>query len=159
VSHAHLLRHLAGARTHVLEAVDGLDEAAMRRSMVPSGWTPVHLINHLAHDDEKFWISAVLGADPTAIAGLCDGWSAGPTSGKAAVAHYREQITRSDAVLAAVDLDAAPRWRPDPADFDTTELADGLAVVHRVLAETLTHAGHLDVVRELIDRHQHLVVT
>jgi hypothetical protein len=30
--------------------------------------------------------------------------------------------------------------------------------VFRVLVETATHAGHLDMARERIDGHQHLVV-
>ncbi|MCY1675646.1 DUF664 domain-containing protein [Pseudarthrobacter sp. SL88] len=36
-------------------------------------------------------------------------------------------------------------------------MATGREVLVRVLAETSVHAGHLDIVRELIDGHQHIV--
>lgn len=37
-------------------------------------------------------------------------------------------------------------------------MANGREILFRVLAETSVHAGHLDIVRELIDGHQNLVV-
>ncbi|HCE59986.1 DinB family protein [Janibacter terrae] len=155
---AHLLTHLATERAHVLRAVDGLDEPAMGRAAAPSGWTVTRLLNHLALDDEMFWISAVLGADPTAIAALRDGWAAGPMTGAEAVELYRHRIACSDEVLATADLDAPPRWWPPAEVFGGPPMSDGRQVVFRVLTETAVHAGHLDIVRELVDGHQHLVV-
>lgn len=70
---AQLLAQLANERQHVLRAVDGLAEDAMHRVIVPSGWTITRLLNHLAYDDEMFWISAVLGGDVRAIEALHDG--------------------------------------------------------------------------------------
>jgi hypothetical protein len=158
VSRSVLLDQLAQARRHIIDAVDGLSEAAMQTRLVPSRWTPIQLLNHLSNDDELFWIHAVLEGDSGAISAVCDGWHHGPTCGNAAIAHYEDQVRRSDAVLADADLDAPPAWRPDPATFDTSDLATGWDVVFRVLVETTTHAGHLDIVRELLDGHQHLVV-
>ena len=76
--------------------------------LTPSGWTMTQLLNHLAFDDEMFWISAVLGGDATAIAGLHNGWASKPMTGAEAVNLYKREIARSDAVLAEVDLDAPP---------------------------------------------------
>ncbi len=42
--------------------------------------------------------------------------------------------------------------------FDAPPMSNGREVVFRVLAETSVHAGHLDIVRELIDGHQNLVL-
>jgi uncharacterized damage-inducible protein DinB len=67
VSDAQLLAHLTAARDHVLHTVEGLTEQQMSTPLVPSGWTVTRLLNHLAFDDEMFWISAVLGENPTAI--------------------------------------------------------------------------------------------
>jgi uncharacterized damage-inducible protein DinB len=158
VNDAPLLAHLADARLHVLRAVDGLDDEEMHRPLVPSGWTVTHLLNHLAYDDEMFWISAVLGGDPRAIATLHDGWASRSMTGAEAIDLYRHEIARSDELLTTIDLDAPPRWRPSADEFSGPLLADGRAVVFRVLSETSVHSGHLDIVRELIDGHQHLVV-
>lgn len=70
------------------------------------------LLNHLAFDDEMFWISAVLGGDDRAIAGLHNGWASGPMTGAEAVNIYKREIARSDEVPARIDLDAPPRWWP-----------------------------------------------
>ncbi|MHA7283900.1 mycothiol transferase [Arthrobacter sp. TMS2-4] len=158
MSDAQLLAQLALERTHVLRAVDGLTAAQMSTARVPSGWTVTGLLNHLAFDDEMFWISAVLGGNPAAIAALHDGWASTPMTGAEAVSIYQEQITSSDTVLAEVDLDVPPRWWPPASGFGHPPMADGREVVFRVLAETSVHAGHLDIVRELIDGHQNLVV-
>ncbi len=154
-----LLARLAEERAHVLGAVDGLAEEAMQRSVVPSGWTIRQLLNHLAYDDEMFWISAVLGGDPEAIAALHDGWASAPMAGAEAIAVYRAEIERSDRVLAATDLAAPPRWWPPAETFDAPPMRDGHEVVFRVLSETSVHAGHLDIVRELLDGRQYLVLS
>lgn len=154
-----LLRaQLANQRDHVLRAVAGLTEDSMNRAVVPSGWTITQLLNHLAYDDEMFWISAVLGGDPDAIQALHNGWASDPMTGAEAIDLYKREITRSDEVLSRIDLDAPPRWTPPSSVFDAPPLGDAREVVFRVLTETSVHAGHLDIVRELIDGHQNLVV-
>ncbi|WP_394253555.1 mycothiol transferase [Arthrobacter pityocampae] len=158
MSDAQLFAQLAAERAHVLSAVEGLTEAQMGTVRVPSGWTVTSLLNHLAFDDEMFWISAVLGANPGAIAALHNGWASTPMTGADAVSIYQEQITSSDKVLADVDLDAPPRWWPPASEFGHPPMATAREVVFRVLIETSVHAGHLDIVRELIDGHQNLVV-
>ena len=158
MSEARLLAQLARERGHVLRTVDGLGNEEMRRTLVPSGWTMTQLLNHLAFDGEMFWISAVLGGDDRAIAGLHNGWTSKPMTGAEAISIYQQEIARSDEVLTGVDLDAPPRWWPPASTFDAPPMSDGHEVLFRVLAETSVHAGHLDIVRELIDGHQNLVV-
>lgn len=158
MSDAHLLSQLADERAHVLQAVDGLAENEMSRGIVPSAWTITRLLNHLAFDDEMFWISAVLGGDPEAIADLHNGWASKPMTGTEAISIYKREIARSNEVLAKADLDAPPRWWPQATEFDAIPMSDAREVVFRVLVETSVHAGHLDIVRELIDGHQHLIV-
>ena len=158
MSDAQLLAQLADARQHVLSAVNGLSEDDMHRALAPSGWTITQLLNHLAYDDEMFWISAILGGDPEAIEALHDGWSSVPMTGAEAINVYERQIARSDAVLRRIDFDAPPLWTPPASVFDGPRMLNGREVIFRVLAETSVHAGHLDIVRELIDGHQNLVV-
>lgn len=154
-----LLAQLAQGRRHVLGVVDGLGEDAMHQAIAPSGWTITRLLNHLAFDNEMFWISAVLGGDAGAIGALHDGWASTPMTGAEAIAAYQREITRSDEVLADTDLDAPPRWNPPASALDAPPMRDGREIVFRVLSETSVHAGHLDIVRELIDGHQNLVIS
>lgn len=155
---AELLARLDAERGHVLAAVAGLSEEQLTRPAAPSGWSIAQLLQHLTYDDEIFWAGAVLGGDPECIGLLRDGWQVPVTSGADAVARYERWRRRSDAVLAEADLDQPPRWWPPEEVFPFPPFADSRSCVLRLLVETATHAGHLDIVREHIDGRQHLVV-
>lgn len=153
-----LLAHLAAQRAHVVATLSGLDADQLQQVVVPSGWSAAALVRHLIWDDEVFWVHAVLGGDDRAIAGLRDGWSAIEPGPENLVEAYLAAAARSDEIIAAADLGTPPRWWPPAEVFPFPAFESGWHVVHRLLAETSTHAGHLDVARELIDGHQHLVV-
>lgn len=131
---------LRAQRDVVLAIVDGLDDEQMRRSIVPSGWTPLSLIEHLG-DAEDCWASAIRGdGDPP---------TGCPDDIAEAVAYYRAQAAEMDAILAATPLDAAlTGWVPPDVADDITTVRE--AVLH-LIEETARHAGHLDIARELID--------
>jgi hypothetical protein len=61
-------------------------------------------------------------------------------------------------LLVEVHPDAPPRWWPPAEVFPFPPFSDVRACLFRILIETATHAGHLDIVRETIDGRQHLVV-
>ncbi len=67
-------------------------------------------------------------------------------------------MARANAIIAATPLDAAPAWWPVEV-FEGLPVRDLRGTILHVLAETACHAGHLDVVRELIDGRQQLVLT
>ncbi len=156
-----LLHHLNAQRTHVLGILEGLDEAALRRPVLPSGWSCVGLLRHLALDDERFWFQAVVAGDRAVIDQVMqdpeDSWKVGP---EVPVQHvldlYREHADRTDAIVEATSLDAAPAWWPD--FFPDFHLDDLRAVILHVVTETAVHAGHLDAARELIDGTTWLVL-
>ncbi|MEV1202314.1 DinB family protein [Microbispora rosea] len=155
-----LLGYLNWKRQHVLDILDGLDEADLRRPVLPSGWTPVGLVNHLALDVERFWFRAVFGADPEAVASFAtptDAWQVpGDRPASEVFDLYREETARAGEVIASSGLDQTPRWWPDYRDDRPPR--DLRAAILHVLVETATHAGHLDAVRELIDGKQFLVL-
>lgn len=153
-----LLDHLYAEREHVLAAVEGLSEDNLSCPGVPSGWSISQLLNHLTYDNEIFWIGAIVDGGGECIDLVQDGWKAPATSGAEAVAQYRRWCGHSDAVLAAVDLDVPPRWWPSEVSFPFPPFRDARSCVLRVLVETATHAGHLDIVREQMDGRQYLVV-
>lgn len=157
-----LLASLASARRHVLGILEGLDEPALRRQVLPSGWSCIELVHHLALDDERFWFQGVVAGDQAvmdevATASGC-AWQVPPdVPAQSVLDLYQRQIDLSDAVLTASDLDAAPAWWPEDL-FGGWRLDSVREVVLHVLVETSTHAGHLDAARELIDGRTWLVV-
>jgi len=154
-----LIAYLGSQRRHVLGIVDGLDDADLRRPVLPSGWSPLTMLSHLTHDDELFWFGAVVARDEDVVARVltADGWSVPDDVAAADVlAAYREQTRRSDEILRAADLDAAPAWWPEEL-FGDWRLDSVREIVLHVLVETAAHAGHLDAARELIDGRQWMV--
>jgi hypothetical protein len=51
---AALTAFLQAQRQSVVAIIEGLDENGVREVAVPSGWTPLGMIEHLAHA-ERFW--------------------------------------------------------------------------------------------------------
>lgn len=54
-----LTHFLAAQRAAVLAIVAGLDETALTTAVLPSGWTPLGLIEHLGHA-ERHWFQQIL---------------------------------------------------------------------------------------------------
>ncbi len=155
-----LLDSLDGRRRHVLTAVEGLGESDLRRPVLPSGWSCLGLVQHLTVDVETFWFRCVVAGDRPAIDALGDesGWAVDPDRSSAQILDaYRLETAEADRLVRAAGLDAAPLWWPD--FFGSFRLESVREVALHVLTETATHAGHLDVVRELLDGRQHLVLT
>jgi hypothetical protein len=75
-------------------------------------------------------------------------WATADESQEQIVALYRRAWTHSDATIDALALDATgrvPWWPEDGASVTLHQI-----LVH-MIAETDRHAGHADIVRELID--------
>ena len=156
-----MLAHLRAQRRHVLGILEGLDEAAMRRPVLPSGWSCLGLVRHLALDDERFWFRGVVAGEQEVIdevaASTQSAWQLGPDeTADQVLARYRTEAARTDAIVAATALDAAPAWWPD--FFGGFRMDSLREVLLHVIAETATHAGHLDAARELIDGRTWLVL-
>jgi len=153
-----LLAALNSQREHVLGALDGLPEDALRRPALPSGWTPLGMVRHLALEVEQFWFRGAVAGEPITLTSGDEAWQVPPDASAAAILDlYRDQIARADAIIAATPIGAMPKWWPDFfADFPPRPLRR--TMLH-VITETATHAGHLDAARELLDGTQWLVLT
>ena len=157
-----LLAVLTKQREHVLEALRDLDAADLGRPVLPSGWTCLGLVNHLSLDVERFWFQAVIEGEQRAVEDVLDSsdnaWNVGAEEpAEAVLRRYRDNIERADAIMADRPLDAKPTWWPD--FFGSWRLHSLREILLHVVTETATHAGHLDVARELIDGKLHLVLT
>lgn len=153
-----LLTSLNAQREHVLGALDGLSEDELRRPLLPSGWTPLGMVQHLALEVEQFWFRGAVAGEPLTLTSGDEAWQVPADVPVAAILGlYRDEITRANAIIAATPIDAMPKWWPDFfADFPPRPLRR--TILH-VIAETATHAGHLDVFRELTNGTQWLVLT
>jgi len=156
---ATLLQFLDAQRASVFDIIDGLSDAALRRSVFPSGWTCVGLIRHLAVDDERYWFRAIAaGEELEGLSGDVDNtaWVVEPkVSTEAVLDLYREEIRRANSIIAAMPIDAEPRGQHLHASSSWPS-PDGIIpnlrwIMVHVIEETARHAGHLDTARELLD--------
>jgi hypothetical protein len=131
----------------------GLDEKSVREVVVPSGWTPLGIIEHLAHA-ERIWFQQVLTgrADPLPWPPAEDDGEDRPFVTEhrmeEVLAFYRTQCALSDEVLARTPLTAAPSG---DVPYLADEIREARGIVLHMIEETARHAGHLDLARELID--------
>jgi uncharacterized damage-inducible protein DinB len=152
---ADLRRYLHAAREAMLWKLDGLSEYDSRRPLTPTGTNLLGLVKHLA-SVEFCYFGATFGrpsdeplpwyeddAEPDA-----DMWATAAESREQIIGLYHRAWAHSDATIDALALDAPGRVPHWPASRNEVTLHQIL--VH-VIAETHRHAGHADIVRELID--------
>jgi len=151
-----LLAKLRGQRQHVLAALDGLSDAQLRTAVPPMTWAPIAALHHLALDVERWWFQAVVANDAPALdyfeANPGGAWSVAERSDVFSL--YEGECKKSDAVISAVGLDSTPAAWPEYLGPIQTV---GQIVLH-VIVETATHAGQLDIVREMLDGRQYRVL-
>jgi hypothetical protein len=111
---ARVLEHFLDAqRAAVLAIVEGLEDQGLRTPVLPSGWTPLGLIEHLGHA-ERHWFQRVATGSAPALpwpAGASDDDDAAFASARPAAqvfAFYRDQCQQSNAVLASRPLSSPP---------------------------------------------------
>ena len=149
-----LAGYLDYCRDGVLRKFEGLSDKEARHSRLPSGWTPLGLLKHLAYMERRWfrWGFAAEQVDqPWGDQPLNEGeWYVEPGETVDEVkAFFREQCAHSRAIAAKGSLDdrAAAGGR-----FATAEDAPTLAwILFHVLQEYARHLGHLDIARELAD--------
>ncbi|WP_240687326.1 DinB family protein [Amycolatopsis suaedae] len=137
-SEAEVLRgFLDYLRTSVAAKVDGAPEPSVRSAAVPSGTNLLGLLNHLTFVERAMFLGEEVGDwQATFRADAAD-------SVADVVARYREAVERANDVLdGCPDLGAPVRPGRAPSVR--------WALTH-LIEETGRHAGHADILRELID--------
>jgi uncharacterized damage-inducible protein DinB len=152
---ADLHRYLQAAREALLWKLEGLSEYDIRRPLTPTGTNLLGLVKHVASVELGYfgdtfgrpsgeplpWFAE--DAEPNA-----DMWASPDEPRDEIVALYHRSWAHADATIDALPPDALGRVPWWPAGQNEVTL-------HRVLvhmtAETHRHAGHADIVRELID--------
>ena len=146
---AELHRKLQVGRANLLANLDDLGEYDLRRPLTPTGTNLLGLVKHLA-SLEYGYLGECLGRPPREdlppISDGADMWATPDESSAAITGLYRRACTHADAAIVQLDLDS-PAHVPWWSDPNTTL---GVLLI-RMVAETAQHAGHADIVRELID--------
>jgi uncharacterized damage-inducible protein DinB len=136
-----LLALLQYQRESLVRKAVGVDEAAAATSPVASGTTLAWLVAHLCRA-ESSWIEQRFAGIARHRLELPE--DRAPTVAEA-VAAYRDGWARVDAILATAELD-------EPCRADTATPPVNLRwVLAHLLEETARHAGHADILRELLD--------
>jgi uncharacterized damage-inducible protein DinB len=135
-------------RETALAKVSAVSVVEQRSTRVPSGWTPLELLNHLAFMEQRWFVWGFLGEQVDAPWGDDrDGrWHLPESATLEEVAGFLRSVgERTRAVLASTPLErrAAVGGR---FDEDPPTLA---WICFHVLQEYARHVGHLDIVVEL----------
>jgi len=124
-------------RDSFISKVEGVDEEAARRAFVPSGTSLLWLTQHVAQAEQSWVIRRFAGREvPRDLAGQS------PSLGEAIDA-YRRTARLVDEIVATSDLDALCHDAEPPVSLRW--------IVAHLLEEISRHAGHADILRELID--------
>ncbi|MGC4814369.1 DUF664 domain-containing protein [Micromonospora sp. DT228] len=143
------LRYLDYFRESMVARVSALAEPELRRSRLPSGWTPLELLTHLRHVERRWIEWGFQGRDVAQPWGdrRDDRWYVAPDETREdLVAALLAQGAHTTAVVTAHDLAevGAPGERWSGAAPATLE-----RVLFHLVQEYARHLGHLDVVAEL----------
>jgi uncharacterized damage-inducible protein DinB len=151
---ADLHRYLRAARESLLWKVDGLSEYDVRRPLVPTGTNLLGLLKHLA-GVEAGYFGETFGrpfdgpvTEPTDDDPNVDMWVTEAETRDEIIGGYRRACAHADETIETFEIDAigrVPWWPAERAEVSLHRI-----LVHMV-AETQRHAGHADIVRELID--------
>jgi hypothetical protein len=117
-------------------------------------------MRHLTLSDERYWFEVVVAGGPL------DFWPPEAngdwiipegTEPEQVIGEYRRAIGNSNEIIARTTLGSHP-LRPEPEWSETGSFADLRSILLHNIIETSTHAGQLDVARELADGGQYVVL-
>jgi len=150
-----LLRYLRVGRADLLSKLDGLGEYDARRPLTSTGTNLLGLVKHVA-SVELGYFSDVFGRPVDRVLpwladdaeANADMWATAAETREEIIELHLFSAAHSDATIEALPLDAAgevPWWPPERRRVTLQQI-----LVH-VCVETARHAGHADILRELID--------
>jgi uncharacterized damage-inducible protein DinB len=149
--HRYLVRH----RGALLAKLDGLAERQVRWPLTPTGTNLLGIVKHVASVQLEYfgvvfgrpsertfpWLGDDAPVDSDMFASLDE-------SVADVIAFHHFSAAHADATIAALDLDAAGAvpWWPEERRAVTLQ-----QILVHMAYETARHAGHADIVRELLD--------
>lgn len=153
---ADLHRYLQQCRESLLGSLDGLSEYDVRRPMTPTATNLLGLVKHVASGELGYLGDSVGRPTPVALPWNDDGsvwdgadmWAKPDETREYVVGLYRRAWQHSDESIEQLGLDAPASVAWWPEERRKTTLGSLLV---RMVAETAQHAGHADIIREMLD--------
>lgn len=149
-----LERFLDFYRETILWKVSGMSEEDLRRVIVPSGWSPLGMVKHLAYVEQNWFRTRFAGDKDLDVPWTDEDPDADfrvepDEMTEQILQFYRDACEGARSAVAGASLDdLVAEWPPDRPPENRPNLR--WIYVH-MIEETARHAGHLDVARELID--------
>ncbi len=151
-----LHRKLQAARAALLSRLEDLGEYDLRRPLTPTGTSLLGLVKHLAGLEYGYLGESLGRPAPETMSWIEDGsiwqnadmWATPGESSEYLTGLYRRACAHADLAIASLDLAAPASVAHWPLGRRDTTL--GVLLI-RMVAETAQHAGHADIIRELID--------
>jgi len=144
------LRYLAYFRSGLVTKLREMPDDQLRRSILPSAWTPIELLKHLQYVEMRWLEWGFEGKDVAQPWG--DGkdgrWYVAPDESlDDLITALADQARRSTAVIESHDL--AETGQPGER-WDGDEPPALERILFHLLQEYARHLGHLDIVAELV---------
>ena len=150
-----LHRYLDKQRQALLAKLDGVDERDVRWPMTPTGTNLLGLIKHVASNELGYFGEVFDRPSNVPLPWFdedaeinADMWATAEESREDIIALYQQAAAHADATIQALSLESpgrVPWWPPDREQVTLQQ------IIVYVTAEIARHAGHADIIRELID--------
>lgn len=150
-----LVESLAKLNDAVLSKLEGLGEYNLRRPLTPTGTNLLGVVKHLASVQAEYF-GDVFGRDwPNPMPWFSDGaevnddlFAAASETSEWVLGFYRASWAHATETFDVTDLDdvGTVSWWPEDRRHPSLR-----TVLLHMTVETARHAGHIDIVRELID--------
>jgi hypothetical protein len=148
-------RYMDRQRSALLAKLDGVGERDVRWPMTRTGTNLLGLVKHVAGIELDYFGEVFDRPSNVGLPWLderaesnADMWATAEESREDIVALYQRAAVHADATIEALTLDSpgrVPWWPPERQQVSLHQI-----MVH-VTVEIARHAGHADIVRELID--------
>src|SRR4029450_332458 len=150
-----LQRYLDKHRKALLSKLDGVSERDVRWPMTQTGTNLLGLVKHVASNELVYFGEVFDRPSNVPLPWFdedaetnADMWATGEESRDDIVALYERAAAHADATIHALALDSpgrVPWWPPERQQVTLQQ------IIVYVTAEIARHAGHADIIRELID--------
>jgi hypothetical protein len=147
--------YLDKQRRALLAKLDGIDERDVRWPMTPSGTNLLGLVKHVASNELGYFGEVFDRPSNVPLPWFAEGaeinadmWATAEESREDIIALYQQAAAHADATIQALSLESpgrVPWWPPDREQVTLQQ------IMVYVTAEIARHAGHADIIRELID--------
>jgi hypothetical protein len=150
-----LHRYLHRQRQALLAKLNGVGERDVRWPMTPTGTNLLGLVKHVASIELGYFGEVFDRPSNVPLPWFDEGaeinadmWATAEESREDIIALYRQAAAHADATIQALSLVSpgrVPWWPPDREQVTLQQ------IMVYVTAEIARHAGHADIIRELID--------